>query len=217
MRLIYSLIMWYRAISSFGSTSTRLAAELALQIEVDVAWYQMITLRINLMNISAVTIFLARVVLLVWTLKRSHRQKVPQTTVLWRFRFLTNATSYKLWQEARSVMMSSAPMIGLLSFSLERRVSINLRQRKRRNGQQHEFEHLGRIWRNVHVFDVIAEKQLKPLLLNGASHSSRKDLSASSTGDVKVVWAKWKSGISELTRKKSACRCIFLLPTKYVN
>ena len=66
MRLINSSIMWYRAMSSFGSTSTRLAAsarrEVALQIEVDVAWYQMIALRINLMNISAVTIFLARVV-----------------------------------------------------------------------------------------------------------------------------------------------------------
>ena len=35
--------------------------ELALQIEVDVAWYHMIALRINLMNISAVTIVLARV------------------------------------------------------------------------------------------------------------------------------------------------------------
>ena len=66
MRLIYSSIIWYHAISSFGSTSTRPAAtarrELALQIEVDVAWYQMIALLINLMNISAVTIFLARVV-----------------------------------------------------------------------------------------------------------------------------------------------------------
>ena len=68
MRLIHSSIMWYRAISSFGSTSTRLAAsaaarrELALQIEVDVVWYHMIALWINLMNISAVTIFLARVV-----------------------------------------------------------------------------------------------------------------------------------------------------------
>ena len=31
--------------------------EHALQIEVDVAWYQMIALRIDLMNISAVTIF----------------------------------------------------------------------------------------------------------------------------------------------------------------
>ena len=36
--------------------------ELALQIEVDVVRYHMIALRINLMNISAVTIFLARVV-----------------------------------------------------------------------------------------------------------------------------------------------------------
>ena len=36
--------------------------ELALQIEVDFAWYHMIALRINLMNILAVTIFLARVV-----------------------------------------------------------------------------------------------------------------------------------------------------------
>ena len=35
--------------------------ELALQIEVNVAWYHMIALRINLMNISAVTIFLAKV------------------------------------------------------------------------------------------------------------------------------------------------------------
>ena len=67
MRLIYSSIMWCRAISSFGSTSTRRAdsarRELATQIEVDVAWYHMIALRINLMNISAVTIFLARIVL----------------------------------------------------------------------------------------------------------------------------------------------------------
>ena len=66
MRLIDGPIMWYRAISSFGSTATRLAVaarrELALQIEVNVARYHMITLRINLMNISAVTIFLARVV-----------------------------------------------------------------------------------------------------------------------------------------------------------
>ena len=36
--------------------------ELALQIEVDVARYHMIALQINLMNISAVTNFLARVV-----------------------------------------------------------------------------------------------------------------------------------------------------------
>ena len=38
--------------------------QLALQIEVDAARYHMIALRINLMNISAVTIFLARVVYL---------------------------------------------------------------------------------------------------------------------------------------------------------
>ena len=38
------------------------ASRVALQIEVDVAWFLMIALRINLMNISAVTIFLARVV-----------------------------------------------------------------------------------------------------------------------------------------------------------
>ena len=60
-RLIDGPIMWYHAISSFGSTATRLAVaarrELALQIEVDVARYHMIALRINLMNISAVTIF----------------------------------------------------------------------------------------------------------------------------------------------------------------
>ena len=46
--------------------ATRLAVaarrELALQIEVDVARYHMIALRINLMNISAVPFFLARVV-----------------------------------------------------------------------------------------------------------------------------------------------------------
>ena len=57
---------WYRVISSFGSTSSRpggiCASRVALQIEVDVAWHRMIALRINLMNISAVTIFLARVV-----------------------------------------------------------------------------------------------------------------------------------------------------------
>ena len=68
MRLICSSIMWYRAISSYGSTLTRLAAsvrrELALQIQVNAACYLMIALRINLMNISAVTIFLARVVLI---------------------------------------------------------------------------------------------------------------------------------------------------------
>ena len=66
MRLIDGPIMWYRAISSFGSTATRLAVaarrEVALQIEVDVARYHLIALRINLMNISAVTIFLVRVV-----------------------------------------------------------------------------------------------------------------------------------------------------------
>ena len=48
------------------STSTGPAAaarcELALQTEVDVARYHMIALEINLMNFSAVTIFLARVV-----------------------------------------------------------------------------------------------------------------------------------------------------------
>ena len=40
--------------------------ELALQIEVDVAWYHTIVLPINptMMNISAVTIFLARVVVM---------------------------------------------------------------------------------------------------------------------------------------------------------
>ena len=61
MRLIDSPIMWCRAISSFGSTSTRLAVsacrKLTLQIEVDVARHHMIALRINLMNILAVTIF----------------------------------------------------------------------------------------------------------------------------------------------------------------
>ena len=41
-------------IDATHSTARR---ELALQIEVDVAWYHMIALRINLMNISAVTIF----------------------------------------------------------------------------------------------------------------------------------------------------------------
>ena len=38
------------------------ASRVVLQIEVDVAWFLTIALRINLMNISAVTIFLARVV-----------------------------------------------------------------------------------------------------------------------------------------------------------
>ena len=46
----------------FDIVATRLSLWVALQIEVDVAWYRMIALRINLMNISAVTIFLARVV-----------------------------------------------------------------------------------------------------------------------------------------------------------
>ena len=48
----------------FNIDATRGSArrELASQIEVDVAWYLMITLPINLMNFSAVTIFLARVV-----------------------------------------------------------------------------------------------------------------------------------------------------------
>ena len=68
MRLIHSLIMWCCAISSFGLTSTRPTAtvnrELTLQIAVNVAWYHIITPRINLMNISAVTNFLARVVAL---------------------------------------------------------------------------------------------------------------------------------------------------------
>ena len=59
-----------RVMSGFGSTSTRPAKppcrELAFQIEVDVAWYHIIALRINLMNISAVTNFLARVVSTDW-------------------------------------------------------------------------------------------------------------------------------------------------------
>ena len=71
LRSIYSSIMWYRTISSFGSTSKRPAVsarcELALQIKVDVAWYHMIALRIRLMSILAVTIFLARVVY-VWSI-----------------------------------------------------------------------------------------------------------------------------------------------------
>ena len=67
-RLIYSSIMWYRAISSFDSTRPAVSArrKLALQIEVDVPWYHMIALLINLVNISAVTIFLARVVWRLW-------------------------------------------------------------------------------------------------------------------------------------------------------
>ena len=66
MRLIYSLIMWYREISSFGLISTRHGAsdsvrrELSLQIEVDVAWLHCGS--VNLMNNSAVTICSARVV-----------------------------------------------------------------------------------------------------------------------------------------------------------
>ena len=63
MRLICCSIMWYRARWSFGSIDIDARRELELQIEVDVAWYLMIALPINLMNISAVTIFfLARVV-----------------------------------------------------------------------------------------------------------------------------------------------------------
>ena len=45
-----------------GATRSTARRELALQIEVDVAGYHMIALWINIMNISAVTIFLARVV-----------------------------------------------------------------------------------------------------------------------------------------------------------
>ena len=57
----------------FDIDATRGSArrELALQIEVDLAWYHMIAVRINLMNISAVTIFLARVV----SLTRDFRPK----------------------------------------------------------------------------------------------------------------------------------------------
>ena len=52
------------SLTRFAATRLAVAArrELALQIEVDVARHHMIALRINLMNISAVTIFLARVV-----------------------------------------------------------------------------------------------------------------------------------------------------------
>ena len=63
--------------------------ELALQIEVDVAWYHMIALRINLMNISAVTIFLARVVYLAKRLTKtfcvklvSWEQRIIKTTMM---------------------------------------------------------------------------------------------------------------------------------------
>ena len=52
----------------FDSDATRgsCASRARMQIEVDVARYHMIALRINLMNISALTIFLARVVLAVF-------------------------------------------------------------------------------------------------------------------------------------------------------
>ena len=83
MKLIDSLIVWYRAVSSFGSTSTGLSVfarrEFALQIEVDVARYHMIALRINLMNISAVTIFLARVVF-AWRSASAVKLLVAKTT-----------------------------------------------------------------------------------------------------------------------------------------
>ena len=62
------------------SMGSRLAAsahrELTLQIEVDVAWFLMIALRINLVNISAVTIFLARVVVLPSTQSRHEKSVV---------------------------------------------------------------------------------------------------------------------------------------------
>ena len=67
MRLIRSAIMWYLATStSICNASSRHAAtasRVAVEPKLDIAQYHMIGPSINLMNFSAVTIFLARVVL----------------------------------------------------------------------------------------------------------------------------------------------------------
>ena len=66
MRLIRSAIMWYLATStSICNASSRRAAtasRVAVEPKLDIARYHMIGPSINLMNFSAVTIFLARVV-----------------------------------------------------------------------------------------------------------------------------------------------------------
>ena len=68
MRLIRSAIMWYLATStSICNASSRRAAtasSVAVEPKLDIARYHMIGPSINLMNFSAVTIFLARVVIL---------------------------------------------------------------------------------------------------------------------------------------------------------
>ena len=67
MRLIRSAIMWYLETStSICNASSRRAAtasRVAVEPKLDIARYHMIGPSINLMNFSAVTIFLARVVL----------------------------------------------------------------------------------------------------------------------------------------------------------
>ena len=67
MRSIRSAIMWYLATSiSICNASSRRAACTASRVDVepelDIARYHMISLLINLINITAVTIFMARVV-----------------------------------------------------------------------------------------------------------------------------------------------------------
>ena len=78
MRLIRSAIMWYLATStSICNASSRRAAtasRVAVEPKLNIARYHMIGPSINLMNFSAVTIFLARVVLR--CNKQNHWQKI---------------------------------------------------------------------------------------------------------------------------------------------
>ena len=74
MRLIHSVIMRYHATSTSICNASSLPAVPASRVEVepqlDIARYHMIELQINLMNFSAVTIFLARVVVRKFEVKK---------------------------------------------------------------------------------------------------------------------------------------------------
>ena len=76
MRLIRSAIMRYHATSTSICNASSRRADTTSRVDVkpqlDIAWYHMIEVQINLMNFSAVTIFLARVVGLVKTMQPGH-------------------------------------------------------------------------------------------------------------------------------------------------
>ena len=88
-----------------NATRGSCASRVALQIEVNVARYHMIALQINLMNISAVTIFLARVV------KRGYNRKLNDWKPFSCQKNLTISTSAHMIMTGRSQSFSRYPAL----------------------------------------------------------------------------------------------------------